>query len=171
MVSVRAPGAAAGVPADAAVTTVSGAVLAVHTADCVPVVLVADGGGVGVAHAGWRGLVAGVVPAAVDALRAEAGDRVRAWVGPRIGPECYEFGADDLAQVVDVLGPEVVGETSAGRPALDLGAATRVALARAGVGEVVLVGDCTACGPAAFSHRARGDRGRQAALAWIEEPP
>ena len=79
VVTVREAGAGAGDEADAAVTTVTGAVLAVHTADCAPIALVADGGGVAVAHAGWRGLADGVVAAAVDA----AADRGR---GARTGP-------------------------------------------------------------------------------------
>jgi polyphenol oxidase len=170
VVTVREPGEGAGEAADAAVTTVTGAVLAVHTADCAPVALVADGGAVGVAHAGWRGLAEGVVEAAVADLRAEADGPVHAVVGPLIGPECYAFGADDLQQVADRLGPDVVGRTAAGDPALDLPAGVRAALEAAAVDEITFVGTCTACGPDAFSHRARADEGRQAVLAWIEAP-
>ena len=90
VVTVREGGAGAGEEADAAVTTVTGAVLAVHTADCAPIALVADGGGVAVAHAGWRGLADGVVAAAVDELQIVATGPIRAFVGPLIGPECYE---------------------------------------------------------------------------------
>ena len=168
VVTVREVGAGAGEEADAAVTTLTGAVLAVHTADCAPIALVADGGGVAVAHAGWRGLADGVVAAAVDQLQIVATGPVRALVGPLIGPECYEFGAADLDRVADRLGPGVVSRTAAGTPALDLPAGVRTALSSAGVDEVTFVGGCTACGPDAFSHRARADEGRQAVLAWIE---
>jgi len=167
VVVVGAPGEAAGEEADAAVTAVSDAVLAVHTADCAPIALVADGGAVAVAHAGWRGLADGVVAATVDRLRAVAPGPVRAVVGPLIGPECYEFGARDLQHVVDRLGPEVAGTTASGTPALDLPTGVRRALERAGVDEIDFVGGCTACGDGSFSHRARGDQGRQAVLAWI----
>jgi copper oxidase (laccase) domain-containing protein len=168
VVVVTAPGGGAGTSADAAVTTRSGAALAVHTADCVPVVLVAEGGGVGVAHAGWRGLLAGVLPATVERLCGVAGGPVRAWVGPHIGPECYEFGLPELEEVVGVLGPGVAAETRRGRPALDLSAATTASLRLAGVVDPAFVGGCTACGPGWWSHRARGDGSRQAAVAWIE---
>jgi YfiH family protein len=168
VVVVERPGDGAGAEADAAVTVASDAVLAVHTADCGPLALVADGGAVAVAHAGWKGLAEGVVAATVAALANRADGPVRAVVGPLIGPECYEFGADDLAVVVDRLGPEVAGWTASGAPALDLPTAVRSALVGAGVEDIAFVGGCTACGPDAFSHRARGDTGRQAVLAWIE---
>lgn len=169
VVVVGAPGEAAGEEADAAVTAVSDAVLAVHTADCAPIALVADGGAVAVAHAGWRGLADGVVAATVAELGGLASGPLRAVVGPLIGPECYEFGADDLRLVVDRLGPEVAATTATGTPALDLRTGVRRALEGAGVDAIAFVGDCTACGDDLFSHRARGDRGRQAVLAWIEE--
>ena len=168
VVTVREAGASAGEEADAAVTALTGAVLAVHTADCAPIALGADGGGVAVAHAGWRGLADGVVAAAVEQLEAVAPGPVRAVVGPLIGPECYAFGAEDLDRVAERLGRGVVSRTRAGTPALDLPAGVRVALSAAGVNEVTFVGGCTACGSDAFSHRARADEGRQAVLAWIE---
>jgi YfiH family protein len=169
VVTVARPGDRAGREADAAVTAVTGAPLAIHTADCVPLVLLGDGA-VGVAHAGWRGLAAGVVEAAVRAL-ARLGPRpsaVEAVIGPSIRPECYEFGPADLDAVAAVLGDEVRAETAAGEPALDLAAGVRVALARAGVDQVRDAGVCTACDDRWFSHRARRDTGRQAGVAWLE---
>ncbi len=168
MVVVDEPGAGAGRRADAAVTAVRGAALAVHTADCVPVVLVGDGV-VGVAHAGWRGLAAGVIETTVAAMgRLAPGRPVEAVIGPCIRVECYEFGPGDLDVVAEALGDQVRGRTSAGAPALDLTAATNAALARAGVADVRDDGSCTACGDRWFSHRARAETGRQAALAWLD---
>jgi YfiH family protein len=168
VVTVRHPGDAAGEAADAAVTSVPGAALAVHTADCAPVVLVADGV-VGVAHAGWKGLVEGVIPAAVDAMRALGAGDVDAVLGPCIHAECYEFGAGDLAAVAAMLGDGVRGVTQAGRPALDVPAAVRAAAAQAGVRRVDDVDLCTSCDATRwFSHRARAETGRQAAVAWLE---
>lgn len=167
---VAAPGEGAGEAADAAVTSAAGAVLAVHTADCGPVALVAEGGAIGVAHAGWRGLAEGVVEEAVARLRALAEGPVHAVVGPHIGAECYAFGAEDLARVAQRLGADVVARTAEGGPALDLGAGIRAALAAAGVDSVAVDGTCTACGDGLWSHRARGDEGRQAVLVWIEGP-
>ena len=81
-------------PADGAVTARAGVVCAVLTADCLPVVLCDRAGGrVGVAHAGWRGLLAGVLPAAVAAFRQDPAE-ILAWLGPAIGPAAYEVGAD-----------------------------------------------------------------------------
>ncbi|CAN5852266.1 hypothetical protein BH24ACT3_BH24ACT3_04800 [soil metagenome] len=172
MVTVVNPGDHAGDEADASVTATTGAVLAVHTADCAPVVLVSPAGVVGVVHAGWRGLATGVLDAAVQAMRRRrrrlgAGD-VHAVVGPCIGPECYAFGPADLGRVAAELGEAVRGRTSDGDPALDLVAGVRAGLARVGVDRIETVGSCTACTGEWFSHRARGDTGRQATVVWLD---
>ena len=166
VVVVDEPGGGAGRSADAAVTDRSGCALAVLTADCAPVALLGSNGVVGVAHAGWRGLVAGVLERAVEVMRAAGAGDVHALLGPCIRPGCYEFGADDLAQVARRLGDGVRGTTSTGAPALDVPAAVRAALGRVGVVDVDDVGICTACSPAHFSHRARRELGRQALVVW-----
>jgi len=166
VVVARRPGEGAGRRADAVVTAAPGAAVAVQVADCAPVALLAAGA-VGAVHVGWRGLLAGVVPAAVAALRALDGGPARAVVGPCIGPECYEFGADDLDRVAAAVGPAARSLTAAGSPALDLRASVVAALAAAGVAEVAVEGGCTACGGPWWSHRARGDRSRQAVVAWL----
>lgn len=165
---VGEPGQHAGDEGDALLTTEAGCPISVTTADCAPVVLVADGG-VAVVHAGWRGLVAGIVEKAAAALAEVAGAPVATLVGPCIAPTAYQFGADDLATVVDRYGPTVAGRTGAGDPALDV---------VAGVAEA-----CRSVGwPAPdrppctsdlrwFSHRCRADQARQAAVAWVEEAP
>jgi hypothetical protein len=162
----------AGSAADALVTARDDVALAVHTADCAGVALVADNGAVGAVHAGWRGLVAGVLPAAVGALRDLGAARVWAASGPCIGPECYEFGEAELAQVADRLGPTVRGETATGAPALDLRAGVRAALAEVDVTLEHVDPRCTACAggdePVLFSHRARRDVGRQAVVVWLD---
>lgn len=170
VVVVRRPGEHAGAHADAVVTDVPGAVVAVQTADCAPVALLAPDA-VGAVHAGWRGLVAGVLPAAVAALRTLSDGPVRAVLGPCIGTGCYEFGADALDDAVVALGAEVRGTTAAGRPALDLAAGVRASLRTVGVTDVVDVGVCTACSVDHFSHRARGDAGRQSLAVWLEPGP
>ncbi len=147
--------------ADAIVTTTPGLHLAVRVADCAPIALLADGV-VGVVHAGWRGIAAGVIPAALDAMAALGAREVRAVLGPCIHAECYEFGAGDLDAIAASLGEAVRGVTSWGTPALDVVAAVRAALP-----DVVDEGVCTACSPDHWSHRARGDRERQAVVAWI----
>lgn len=153
-------------PADAAVTRTPGRPLTVLTADCAPIVLACDDA-LAVAHAGWTGLLAGVVEAAVTRLRAVGRGPVRAALGPCIHPARYEFGADDLARVVDAYGPTVAGTTDAGRPALDLPAGVRAALARVEVTDLEDVDVCTAASPDHFSYRRDGETGRQALVAVL----
>jgi len=166
VVVVDEPGGGAGQRADAAVTDRPGCALAILTADCAPVALIASDGVVGVAHAGWRGLVGGVLERTVQVMRAGGASDVRALLGPCIRPGCYEFGADDLAQVARRLGDGVRATTASGAPALDVPAAVRAALGRVGVVDVDDVGVCTACSPVHFSHRARRELGRQALVVW-----
>jgi polyphenol oxidase len=170
VVVVHEPGARAGAHADAAVTTRAGAALAIQTADCVPVALIADEGVVAAVHVGWRGLVAGVVEGATGAVRRAGGGRLCAVVGPSIHPCCYEFGAADLDRVADRYGDAVRATTRSGRPALDMPAAVGSALAATPDTEVQRAGPgCTGCGtPPMFSHRARGDTARQAMVVWLE---
>ena len=156
----------AGVEADAAVTAVPGCVLAIQVADCAPVALLASSA-VGVVHAGWRGLVAGVVPNAVAAMRTIGARGIDAVIGPCIEPACSEFGPEDLDAVTAVLGDEVRGITRSGSPALDLRAAARASLRAAGVENITEAAACTACSPVLWSHRARGAHERQAVAAWM----
>jgi hypothetical protein len=159
---VHAAGAAPPEPpeADAVVTTEAGLPLVVLTADCAPIALASDSA-VGAVHAGWPGLLAGVVEAAVDKLRGLGSGPVRAVLGPCVHPERYEFGADDLARMVDRLGAAVASQTDAQTPALDVPAAVRAALGRAGVDDVDDVDVCTSASPDHFSHRRDGTTGRQ----------
>ena len=151
---------------DAVVTAESADVLTVVTADCASIALGSPEGAFAAVHAGWRGLVAGVVEEAAAALRALGATSVRGALGPAIHAECYEFGAADLDVVAGRLGDGVRGETTAGHPALDLPAAVAAALGRAGVEPVPGVDACTACGGPYYSHRARRDAGRQARVVW-----
>lgn len=170
---VERPGAASGTPADAAVTDLPGTALSIRVADCVPVALLGDSA-IAVAHAGWRGLAAGVLEASLDALAELDGEgsaeEVIAVVGPHIGPCCYEFGEDDLAHLVATFGSGVAAETRDGRPALDLAAAVGVSLGRRGV-SATFDGACTSCDDRHWSFRATGTACRQAMLAWMEPAP
>jgi hypothetical protein len=117
---------------------------------------------------GWTGLLAGVVEAAVAALRAATPGPLVAALGPCIHPERYRFGAADLARVVDRYGPTVAGRTLTGDPALDLPAAVRAALAGVDVTDLHDVDVCTAASPDHFSYRRDGDTGRQAVVAVLD---
>jgi copper oxidase (laccase) domain-containing protein len=139
----------------------------VLTADCAPVALTCDDA-VAVVHAGWGGLLAGVVEAAVTRLRANGSGDVRAALGPCIRPARYEFGEVDLARMVERFGPSVASRTEWGTPALDIPAGVRAALEGVGVTAFDDAGVCTAASPEHFSHRRDGGTGRQALIAVIE---
>lgn len=167
VVVVDRPGGGAGQAGDALVTAAPGTVLAVLTADCAPVAMAADNGVIAVAHAGWRGLVAGILEETADAMRALGASNVVAALGPCIHAECYEFGKDDLDEVAARLGDAVRGTTGDGRPALDVPAGVRASLARAGVELVHDEAVCTACSAAHYSYRARREMERQATVVWV----
>jgi hypothetical protein len=171
VVGVERPAEHTGVVGDALVSACAGLGLAVWVGDCAPLLLVSDEGPFAVAHAGWRGLAAGVIGATVGALRGLGACRVHAWLGPCIRPCCYEFSASDLARLVARWGDAAVGRTAWGSDALDVPAAVRAELVRAGVGAdaFVDVGACTGCDAAHYwSYRRRGDTGRHGLVAWRE---
>ncbi len=155
--------AARGVEADAIWTDEPGEPVMVVTADCVPVALVRLGGrpAVSLAHVGWRGLLAGVLPAAVAAL---GGRHVAAAIGPGIGPCCYEVGEDVSTPVRRAFGP---GFSADGH--LDLPGAVEQALRNAGCVRVDRLDECTSChSERYFSHRRdQGLTGRQGAIAYV----
>lgn len=146
---------------DAAVAADVGVLLGIETADCLPVLLVDPvRRAVGAAHAGWRGTVARVAPAAVAAMAA-AGSRpsdLLAALGPSIGACCYEVGPD----VEAAFGPEGASFFRPGRhgarPHLDVRAANRAQLLAAGLraDRIHDVSDCTYCTPGYFSYRRDG---------------
>ncbi len=151
--------------ADAAITSHAGLPIAIVTADCAPVV-VANDDAFAVVHAGHRGLANGVLERAVEQVRAHGTGDVSAFLGPCIHPARYEFGADDLARLVEQLGaPNIAAETIDGQPALDIPAAVRVVLAKVGVDALHDSGICTAEHAEYFSYRRDGRTGRQATVA------
>lgn len=157
--------------ADAAVARTPGRVLAVLTADCLPVVLAAvDGRSIAIAHAGWRGLVSGVVEAALAAVAGRAAERIVAWLGPAIGPRHYLVGEDVLTAFADApgAGEAFMPAAENGRWHCDLAALARARLAAAGVAEVRGGGRwCTYARPERFySYRRDGRTGRMATLVW-----
>jgi YfiH family protein len=166
VVTVEHPGGSVGEAADAAVTRRAGAALAVLTADCAPVAMASPEGIVGVVHAGWKGLRAGVIEATVQSMRRLGATRVEAVLGPCIRPCCYTFGADDLLDIETRLGRPVRGEDRDGRPALDLPAGVRGAVHAAGATFVGESGQCTGCGAGLWSWRTGRTARRQATVAW-----
>jgi YfiH family protein len=156
-------------PADAAVTSVPGRVCVVLTADCLPVLLAsADGTRVGVAHAGWRGLAAGVLPAAVARMGVSP-DGLVAWLGPAIGPERYEVGVEVRAAFVagDAAMARHFEPTRPGHWQADLYGLARASLAAAGMSAIFGGDFCTFTERERFfSHRRAAVCGRMATLIW-----
>lgn len=159
--------------ADAAWTDEAGIACTVQVADCLPVLLsTADGRGVAAAHAGWRGLAAGVLDATVRALCEGTGAEpasLHAWLGPCIGPAAFEVGADVLA----AFAADERHFTRAPRPdgserwRADLPALARARLARLGVARLSGGGACTVADASRFfSYRRDGVTGRLAAAVW-----
>jgi len=151
---------------DAVVTTSTRLPLVVLTADCAPIALATDDA-VAAVHAGWHGLLVGVVEAAVARLRDVGQGSVRAALGPCIRPARYEFGVADLERVAARFGNGVRATTDAGKPALDIPAAVRIALRRSGVDDLYDYGVCTSASPDHFSHRRDGQTGRQGLVAFL----
>jgi YfiH family protein len=166
VVVVGGPGAAAGEAADGAVATVGGTALAVLTADCAPVALASPERVLGVAHAGWRGLRAGVVEATVKTMRRFGATRVDAVLGPCIHACCYPFGLDELGQVEARLGSQVRAVDRFGAPALDLPGGVRAALYASGANLVGDAATCTCCSESHWSWRETSSTRRQATVVW-----
>ncbi len=157
--------------ADASWTNRPGPVCAVLTADCMPVVLTnRTGDRVAVAHAGWRGLAGGVLEAAVAALDAP-GDDVLAWLGPAIGPDVFEVGAEVRDAFLDwgQVAAAAFRPSPAGRWLADLYELARLRLRAMNVDAVWGGEYCTYGQPGLFySYRRDGPRtGRMATLAWL----
>lgn len=161
---------------DASIASSAGVVCAVMTADCLPVLFAdLEGRVVGAAHAGWRGLAAGVLGETVRAMRAAGAGEITAWMGPAIGPTAFEVGQD----VVDAFVAALPGQATLAafapkfdQPAkflADMGALARLVLARDGITRIHGGGLCTATAPERFySYRRDHVTGRQASLIWIK---
>lgn len=165
----EAPSAVRAREADALIGAGPGVRVGVRTADCVPALIEdAEARLCAAVHAGWRGLVAGVLEAAVERLvslgaRAE---RLQAALGPSIGACCFEVGEEVAARFA---AEHVVLRQP--RPHVDLGGASRARLAAAGVRHIVTDAPCTRCDPAGYYSYRRDGSGTPHHLHYIEVPP
>jgi len=156
--------------ADAAVSHLPGTVLAILTADCLPVLFCADDGAtIGAAHAGWRGLVAGVLEETVAQMQRPA-TSLLAWLGPCIGAPSYEVG-EEVRKAFLQHAPAAASAFVATRPGhwlCDLAALARQRLAAAGVTRIYGGGFDTRTDQRFYSYRRDGSRsGRFASLIWL----
>lgn len=156
--------------ADASWTATPGIACAAMTADCLPA-LFCDRAGtrVAAAHAGWRGLAAGVLEATLDTLDVPAED-VLVWLGPAIGPKAFEVGPEVREVFINQL-PEAaeafVPSDNAGKFMADIYLLARLRLAERGVTAVYGGGFCTVTDPRFFSYRRASRTGRFASLVWL----
>lgn len=156
--------------ADAAVSHIAGTTLSILTADCLPVLFCAEGGGeIAAAHAGWRGLAGGVLEATVAQLLTHP-SRLMAWLGPCIGSMSYEVGAEVRASFVDSdpAAATCFTATRANHWLCDLAALARRRLSAAGVRGIYGGGFDTFTDPRFYSYRRDGgESGRFASLIWL----
>lgn len=157
--------------ADASFSRTPGAVCCIMTADCLPVLL-ADRAGtvVGAAHAGWRGLLNGVIEATVSAMNEPAANLV-AWLGPAIGPDAFEVGAEvrDAFLAHDVHAVQAFDPIGDDKYLADIYLLARQRLAAIGITEVHGGDECTVIDRERyFSYRRDGVTGRMASLIWIK---
>jgi YfiH family protein len=158
--------------ADASWTDLPGMAIAVMTADCLPIVLAGiRGDWVAVVHAGWRGLAAGVIEATLAAVPGGCGE-ARAWLGPAIGPCCFEVGAEVRQTFIERFGAmaaaSFVSTGSPGKYLADLAGLAAIRLQELGIAGLSNSDRCTVCqAEDFFSHRRDGVTGRMATVAMI----
>ena len=157
------------VEADGSFTRQKNVVCAVMAADCMPVLLADEKGeAVGAAHAGWRGLSAGVIEATVAAMDISS-SRLHAWLGPAIGPQIYEVGPE-VRDAFLAQDPQAQSAFAANRPGhwlLDLYSVARQRLSKLGVKQIGGGGFCTRSDTRFFSYRRDRTSGRMAAVIWL----
>lgn len=156
--------------ADASWTATPGIACAAMTADCLPALFCNRAGTrVAAAHAGWRGLAAGVLEATLDSLDVPAAE-VLVWLGPAIGPKAFEVGPEVREVFINQL-PEAaeafVPSDNAGKFMADIYLLARLRLAERGVTAVYGGGFCTVTDPRFFSYRRASRTGRFASLVWL----
>ena len=159
--------------ADAAYSRTPGTVCVVMTADCLPVLLCdRDGTCVAAAHAGWRGLAAGIIPSTLATMDCDPA-RVLAWLGPAIGPDTFEVGAEVRELFIDLnaAGKTCFRPSPAGRWLADIYGLARCQLHALGVTAIYGGGYCTYREDQRFfSYRRDGISGRMANLIWLDLP-
>ncbi|WP_294737945.1 peptidoglycan editing factor PgeF [uncultured Pseudomonas sp.] len=157
--------------ADGSWTSTPGIACTSMTADCLPALFCnRSGTRVAAAHAGWRGLAAGVLEAAFESLDTEPGE-VLVWLGPAIGPQAFEVGPEVREAFVQQLSETIaafVPSQNPGKFMADIYQLARLRLAARGVTAVYGGGFCTVTDPRFYSYRRSPRTGRFASLIWLE---
>ncbi len=170
VIPVGRPGSGAGAAADGGWTVCENAPIGVTSADCAPVVVAAsgaNGAALAVVHAGWKGLLHGIIEVAAGAVLGAAGadPTTVAFCGPCIGPQHYAFSHDDLQPFRQRFGSEVLSLTNEGEPALDMFAGVALSLERSGFARPNR--PASTADPTYFSHRVRKDAERMVTVAHL----
>ncbi len=165
---IEFPGQHQGEQGDALWTNNSEVPISIQVADCVPVALISSLGSLCLVHAGWKGLVRGVIDEAVDAMMQIGKRPTTAVIGPCIHPSSYAFGEREIDQVCNVFGESVRSKTQEGCLALNLPKTVEVALRNNGIEELVRFDECTSNSEKFWSYRLRKEEERQAVVGWIK---
>jgi len=144
-------------------------VIAVTVADCLPLLLIEEGGILTLLHLGWRGIEQGLLEKAIQFIGTKSNEPMSAVLGPCISSCCYEFGKHEMATLVEKYGPKVLSETLAGAPSLDMKECVREILRSCDVEVKHDDAFCTNCDPRHWSFRGEGTDKRQVMIAWKEK--
>ena len=168
VVQVVESGQYQGEKGDALCTNNSEVPISIQVADCAPIALVSPLGSLGLVHAGWKGLMLGVVDATVNVMEQMGKKPTIAVLGPCIHPGFYAFGEPEMEKMCSVFGESIRSKTREGSLALDLPQVVEIALAKNGVTKFVQFDECTSDSEKFWSYRVRKDPQRQAMVGWIE---
>ena len=156
---------------DALVTAHEKSVLTVRVADCVPISLISEGGAIAIVHAGWRGLLKGVLEETSNKLNAIKSGKQTAVIGPHIGPCCYEFGRGELDQFIQKFGKSAEASTKMSSNSLNLSAVVERICDEKGIEIIRKDSSCTSClaDTRYWSFRFNSTELRQCLFTWIEK--
>ena len=154
---------------DALGTSSSQKVIAITVADCLPLLLIEEGGILTLLHLGWRGIEQGLLEKAIQFIETKSNEPMSAVLGPCISSCCYEFGQNDMDTLVEKYGPKIRSETLAGALSLDMKECIREILRSSDVEVKHDDAFCTNCDPRHWSFRGESTDKRQVMIAWKEE--
>ena len=160
---------ALGVTGDALSTSSSQKIIAITVADCMPLLLVEASGVISLLHLGWRGIEQGLLEKAIEFIEAKSAEPIVAVLGPCINECCYEFGQNQMKNLVEKYGNNIVSETLDGSTSLSLKECVREVLKNCEVNIEYDDKVCTNCDPRHWSFRGEGTDKRQVMIAWKEE--
>ncbi len=152
---------------DALISQNKNCALAVFVADCGNVGLIGDNGTIAVVHCGWRGLENQIIQKTVNELTMTGANEIYSVIGPNIGPECYEFGEEELNRLILLYGHKARSKTADNKASLDIGYCIERTMQELNVSMVFKVDDCTKCSGKFYSYRHDATPKRQAMVLYF----